>query len=224
MIDARLYDHHTMHLNRTIRPWLAAAALLAFGTLASAASFDCAKAKSPMEKLICSDAQLSTLDEQLNTAFKDAVTRSKARPQLVQWQREWLKSYEVTQCKDARCLAKEFTARIALLQSVAPATAASAEWNGVYTDKDHADLSLVALQDGKVYVAGDAVWYGPNAANGQVNVGEIRGVASLRNGLLAYDGGGCTATMALQRGGLVVQEESGCGGMNVTFKGQYRRK
>jgi uncharacterized protein len=214
-----------MPLTRTtIRPWLAAALLAGAAPLASAASFDCAKARAPMEKLICSDAPLSALDEQLNTAFKEAITRSKARPQLVQWQREWLKSYEVTQCKDARCLAKEFTSRIALLQGVAPATAASAEWNGVYTDKGHADLALVALQDGKVYVAGDAVWYGPNAANGQVNVGEIRGVATLRNGVLAYDGDGCTATMALQRGGLAVKEESGCGGMNVTFKGQYRRK
>ena len=216
---------------RTPRSLLAATLLAALAPLASAASFDCAKARSPMEKLICSDAQLSTLDEQLNTAFKEAIARSKARPQLVQWQREWLKSYEVTQCKDARCLAKEFTDRVALLQSVAPATAPSAEWNGAYTryvngkpDKDTATLSIVGLQDGKVYLAGDAVWYGPNAANGQVNVGEMRGVASLRNGLLAFGGDGCTATLALQRGGLAVKEESGCGGMNVSFVGDYRRQ
>lgn len=211
---------------------LALAALIAaLAPLASAASFDCAKARSPMEKLICSDAQLSALDEQLNTAFKEAITRSKARPQLVQWQREWLQSYEVTQCKNARCLGQEFAGRIALLQSVAPATAASARWNGTYTryhqgkpDKDSASLAIVGLQDGKVYLAGDAVWYGPNAANGQVNVGEIRGVGTLVNGLLAYDGDGCTATLALQRGGLAVKDDDGCGGMNVSFVGGYRRK
>lgn len=211
---------------------LALAALFAaLAPLASAASFDCAKARSPMEKLICSDAPLSALDEQLNTAFKDAITRSKARPQLVQWQREWLKSYEVTQCKDARCLGQEFTGRIALLQSVTPATGPSAQWNGVYTrylqgkpDKDSASLAIVGLRDGKAYLAGDAVWYGPNAANGQVNVGEIRGVGTLLNGLLAYDGDGCTATLALQRGGLAVKEDDGCGGMHVTFMGDYRRK
>lgn len=220
-----------MHLNRTMRPCIAAAMLMALAPLANAASFDCAKAKSPMEKLICADAPLSALDEQLNTAFKDAITRSKARPQLVQWQREWIKSYEITQCKDARCLAQEFSGRIALLQSVAPAAGPSAQWNGSYTrylqgkpDKDSATLAIVGLQDGKVYLAGDAVWYGPNAANGQVNVGEIRGVGALRNGLLAYDNDGCTATLALQRGGLAVKEDDGCGGMHVTFVGGYRRK
>ncbi|EJE50385.1 hypothetical protein PMI14_04945 [Acidovorax sp. CF316] len=214
-----------------MRPCIAAALLMALAPLASAASFDCTKAKSPMEKLICSDAPLSALDEQLNTAFKEAITRSKARPQLVQWQREWLKSYEVTQCKDARCLAQEFSGRIALLQSVAPASRPSAQWNGSYTrylqgkpDKDSASLAVVGLQGGKVYLAGDAVWLGPNAANGQVNVGEIRGVGTLRNGLLAYDSDGCTATLALQRGGLAVREDDGCGGMNVSFVGEYRRK
>lgn len=208
-----------------------AALVTALAPLASAASFDCAKARSPMEKLICSDAQLSALDERLNTEFKDAVTRSKARPQLVQWQREWLTSYEVTQCKDAGCLRQEFTGRIALLQSVAPTTAASAQWNGAYTrylqgkrDTDTATFSIVGLQEGKVYLAGDAIWQGPNAANGQVNVGEIRGVATLRNGLLAYDSDGCTATLALQRGGLAVKDDDGCGGMHVTFVGDYRRK
>lgn len=223
-----------MPLTRTMRPWFAAATMVVLAPLfsaANAAGFDCTKARSPMEKLICADAPLSALDEQLNTAFKEAIERSKARPQLVQWQREWLKSYEVTQCKDARCLAKEFTGRIALLQSVAPASGPSAQWNGMYTryhqgkpDKDSATLAIVGLQDGTAYLAGDAVWLGPNAANGQVNVGEIRGVAALRNGLLAYDSDGCTATLALQRGGLAVKEDNGCGGMHVTFMGDYRRK
>ena len=148
---------------------LALAALFAaLAPFASAASFDCAKARSAMEKLICSDAPLSALDDQLNTAFKEAITRSKARPQLVQWQREWLQSYEVTQCKNARCLGQEFAGRIALLQSVAPATSASAKWNGAYTryhqgkpDKDSASLAVVGLQDGKVYLAGDAVCTAP---------------------------------------------------------------
>ena len=213
-----------------LRPALAAL-LVGLASLAGAASFDCAKARAPMEKLICSDPGLSTLDEQLNAAYKEAITRSNARPQITQWQRDWLKSYEVTQCKDARCLGKEFTHRIALLQSIAPATNPSAQWNGMYTryhngkpDKDSASLSIVGLQDQRVYVAGDAVWYGPNAANGQVNVGEIRGVGTLRNGLLAYDSDGCTATLALQRGGLAVKEDDGCGGMHVTFMGDYRRK
>lgn len=46
-------------------------ALLAMPALsASAASFDCAKAKRPLEKLICSDAELDATDTQLGEVYK----------------------------------------------------------------------------------------------------------------------------------------------------------
>ena len=38
-----------------------------------AASFDCAKANSKIEKLICNDNELSLLDEKLNLAYKAAL-------------------------------------------------------------------------------------------------------------------------------------------------------
>ena len=48
--------------------WLALALLM--GGVAHAASFDCAKAKSPQEKAICSSPRLSAADDQLATAYK----------------------------------------------------------------------------------------------------------------------------------------------------------
>ena len=40
------------------------------GMLANAASFDCSKANSPASKLICSDPQLSKLDEVMAATYK----------------------------------------------------------------------------------------------------------------------------------------------------------
>lgn len=212
------------------RPMLAAC-LMVSAACAHAASFDCAKARSPMEKLICSDSKLSSMDEQLNAAFRDAVTRANAKPLLTTWQRSWLKSFDSTQCKDAKCLSIEFGKRIALLQSVASSTDPAAQWNGSFSryykgkpDKDSANLLLIGMSGKKIYVAADALWLGPNAANGQVNTGEMVGVGELKSTRAVFDLDGCTATMALNDNGVKVEEESGCGGMNVSFVGEYKRK
>ena len=215
---------------RLFRPLLAAS-LTVSAVCGHAASFDCTKARSPMEKLICSDNKLSSMDEQLNTAFKEAVARADAKPLLTTWQRGWLKSYDLTQCKDAKCLGIEFGKRIALLKSVAPSSDSTAQWNGSFSrfykgkpDKDSANLLLIGMMGKKVYVTGDALWLGPNAANGQVNTGEMVGIGELKSGRAVFDLDGCTATMALNENGVKVEEESGCGGMNVSFVGEYKRK
>jgi uncharacterized protein len=198
---------------------------------ALAASFNCAAARSAMEKLICGDENLSRLDEELGAAFKHAQERSGARTTVTRWQREWLRNPDVTDCTTAACLLPLFAERVKLLNSVAPATDAAAKWNGEYDrywkgekDKDQASLLLVGLSDHRLYASGSAVWNGPNAANGQVNVGEIQGVGVLEGGKAVFDLHGCAATLALGDKGIEVEDESGCGGLNVTFKGTYRRR
>jgi uncharacterized protein len=196
-----------------------------------AASFNCAAAHSTMEKLICSDENLSTLDERLGAAFKQAQERSGAKMTITRWQRAWLRDPDVTDCKTAACLSPLFAERVKLLNSVAPATDAAAKWNGEYDrywngkkDNDEASLLLVGLSDNRVYASGAAVWKGPDAVKGQVNVGEIQGVGVLKGGKAVFDLQGCAATLALKGKGLEVEDESGCGGLNVTFNGTYRRK
>lgn len=212
-------------------PPLLAAAMLVDPVCAHAASFDCAKARSPMEKLICADSRLSSLDEQLNAAYREAIARTDAKSLLATWQRGWLKSYDVTQCKDAQCLSIEFGKRLSLLQSVAPGSHPAAKWNGKFiryvngkVDKDTANLLLIGMSGNRIYVEGDALWHGPNAANGQVNTGEMLGLGELKAGKGVFDLDGCTATMAIKDGGIHVEEASGCGGMNVSFVGEYKRK
>ncbi|MFA5170829.1 MAG: hypothetical protein WC426_04605 [Sulfuriferula sp.] len=59
-------------------------ALLSFG-YASAASFDCARASTKVEQMICSIPTLSSLDEQLDAQFKQnikEVRESKGNPPI----------------------------------------------------------------------------------------------------------------------------------------------
>jgi len=58
-----------------------------------AASFDCNKAATHVEKLICSDPELSGLDEELSSTYRQALasTNDSQKEQVKQYQREWLK-------------------------------------------------------------------------------------------------------------------------------------
>lgn len=60
---------------------------------APAASFDCSAATKPLEKLICADAELSKLDEELATAYGVHLAQysQEAQIKLRQSQRSWLK-------------------------------------------------------------------------------------------------------------------------------------
>jgi uncharacterized protein len=79
------------------------------------ASFDCAKAKTKIDKLICSDARLSEADEKLNAAYKEVLAKSPVPEDTKQEQLEWVKQSRNT-CKDADCLQQAYTSRISDLQ------------------------------------------------------------------------------------------------------------
>ena len=86
---------------------------------AQAASFDCAKALTPAEKIICVDAELSKMDEEMADAFAAALKTKKKYVLVRQEQREWLKSRNV--CSDTGCLKKEYRNRISNLSEDAQA-------------------------------------------------------------------------------------------------------
>jgi uncharacterized protein len=62
-------------------------------TLLFSASFDCKKAKTDIEKLICSDKELSKLDDELNKAYKELLnkTNENDKKMIIQEQRDWIK-------------------------------------------------------------------------------------------------------------------------------------
>lgn len=66
--------------------------LLSSVTAVSAASFDCTKSRTFVEKTICADPQLSELDEKLDAAYKKAMKISRHPEDLKKWQKEWIKT------------------------------------------------------------------------------------------------------------------------------------
>lgn len=85
-------------------------------TGAQAASFDCNKAVSATERLICSDAEISALDGKLHGAYETALAATDAygKKELGKEQRNWIK-YARGICQDSACLQQAYTTRIALL-------------------------------------------------------------------------------------------------------------
>jgi uncharacterized protein len=77
----------------------------------SAASFDCTKAKTNVEKMICSDASLSALDDTLSEAYEDEnATRGEEDTPLKAQQKAWLAARN--KCSDKACVRKSYEARI----------------------------------------------------------------------------------------------------------------
>lgn len=74
------------------------------------ASFDCAKAKTDVEKMICANPELSALDENLSNAFKEAMRESSDKGKLKKEQFAWVK--ERNQCKERACVQKTYASRI----------------------------------------------------------------------------------------------------------------
>ncbi|BDU22185.1 lysozyme inhibitor LprI family protein [Dyella sp. GSA-30] len=95
---------------------LFALGLMGLASGACAASFDCNKAKSDIEKLVCKDTETSALDDKLQQAYKtaQAATDAAGKKTLMDEQRHWI-AYTRDLCADESCLQQAYTARIAVL-------------------------------------------------------------------------------------------------------------
>lgn len=194
--------------------------------LAAAASFDCAKAASKVEKRVCANPELSRLDDYLNGSYQRATKRVDNKPALRAWQRAWLKSNTLNDCQTDECVKQAYGRRVKLLDD-----AVKSPWNGEYVrydqgkpDRDTAGIVLIASGDGSVIGEGEALWMGPNAANGQVNVGQFSATGSVAGASVRFEEGECKLSATLKGAQLAVEDNMQCGGHNVTFHGSYRRK
>ena len=75
------------------------------------ASFDCSKATSEVEKLICGDAELSKLDETLTMTYQRVLDRTRKKEEMIQSQNQWQEN-ERNECQDAQCIKKAYEIRI----------------------------------------------------------------------------------------------------------------
>lgn len=96
--------------------------IIVFGLLsteANAASFDCKKATTWLEKTVCANLELSKLDEQLDKAYHDALTSlsPEGQAETKQYQRQWLKQLPI-RCQSDGCLKDFYKNRIGRLQHI----------------------------------------------------------------------------------------------------------
>ncbi len=107
--------------------------------LSYGASFDCQKASTDVEKLICSDTQLSVLDEDLAKAYKSAVQKDPDRVKTQQ--QRWLK-YTRNDCNTLECLKDAYRFQIDRLNgSTTRQLRSISKWAGDYK-MDGDDLSI----------------------------------------------------------------------------------
>jgi uncharacterized protein YecT (DUF1311 family) len=90
-------------------------------TTANAASFDCGKATSRVERLICTDHELSDLDDALAAAYQTRLAEFPIPDDLRREQRHWLKKRDV--CPDSDCVRRTYQRRldeVAALATIPP--------------------------------------------------------------------------------------------------------
>jgi len=106
------------------------------------------------------------------------------------------------------------------LQALLPADHVS----GKYRTSDSLQEIDIRLHEGQVEVDGTAFWLNSNTGN--VHTGDVEGTAKLEGNTAHYSDADteCSFTMKFSDRALAVSDTtSGCGGMNVTFNGNYER-
>src|SRR5580704_1959391 len=95
-----------------------AVCVLWFARMANAQSFDCAKASTNYEKLICGNRELSTADSQMAAAYQAALAQlsDDGKLWLIRSQRSWLRYDRNTTELDVEHLKWSYVFRIKRLQ------------------------------------------------------------------------------------------------------------
>ncbi|MGQ5523571.1 lysozyme inhibitor LprI family protein [Chitinimonas sp. PSY-7] len=199
-----------------------------FAYSVSAASFDCAKAKTETERLICTTPELSELDERLSEAYMTVLSRMNTKFLFKTSQKAWLS--DIQKCKTVDCLKTEISKRTELLESVVTEGEIGA-WTGEYArysngKVDHgtpANLFLLGLKVNRIYVYGYAL--GTYSSRG-THTGDIDGFGNVNNKQASFSlqEGNCKVEIDLKKPNLVVKDNNQCGGMNVTFTGNYKQQ
>jgi uncharacterized protein len=98
--------------------WLAALVIgvaLAVPVTALAA-LDCSRAKTNVEKLLCSNSRLAEADERLAFAFRGAIRRGADPKALMEAQGVWIREARDV-CNDVECMLKAYEERISDLDA-----------------------------------------------------------------------------------------------------------
>src|SRR5215467_3113455 len=164
---------------------------------AQAASFDCAKARSKQEKLICSTPALSQADDVMAAKYKEAyaaagkISREEAS-QFKENQSSWIIT-GIGNCKpEVQCLANSYKVRTAFLgfylQQAQKPMAISGIYFHDYFGRDTAELH-VQQKDGSKARFSIAALHFMNRGTPYftANTGDIAADGALKNNVISYE-------------------------------------
>jgi uncharacterized protein YecT (DUF1311 family) len=100
-----------MYSERLFRYALVILSMVCFRVEAFPAGFDCRKAQTEVENLICSNSRLSYLDEQMTLDYKRALAKHGHKDELARNQKEWIRS-ERDSCHSVSCIEAAYVSRI----------------------------------------------------------------------------------------------------------------
>jgi len=93
------------------------AVLLVAGAQPALAVTDCSRAKTGVERLLCSNDRVALADHVMARAFRDALNRSsERREELIEDQERWRKSVRDA-CPDVPCLMRVYEDRTSELET-----------------------------------------------------------------------------------------------------------
>lgn len=205
--------------------------VIAFVVLASfdhlvAASFDCGKARTRTEKLICSDDGLSKADEEMAAAYKNArQLASQFAPEdakeIKEGQVEWLTD-QANNCTDRQCLVDAYKARNAELAFyVSHLKNDAADYTGTYSMGQRGHLEVIQLSSGLIKFSLQVT----RSVN--LNSGEASGEIRLNRGVAVYTDPGdaeCKITMVFRKTKVLITQSGSCGfGYGVIADGTYMK-
>lgn len=150
-----------------------------------AASFDCAKATTKVEKIICDNPEISKLDDELSASYKTALQDEHQAESIRQAQKQWMK--ERNKCADADCVKRAYAARLQGLSDNETSTkykagektnsGFSGQWHLELCDKSISEecggFTVYLIQTGKK-ICGDHFFATPG--NGRLNEGAPRSI------------------------------------------------
>lgn len=216
-------------------------ALLLFGFAVSgfSASFDCVKAQSQTEKLICQSAALSRVDEEMAAAYKNALgLASRFAPDDARNIRidqiAWLKG-SVQGCTDRECLASAYKERTDALVFYAAHVSDESPGSFAYTGMYEVEQGMNQTGTLEIFqLRSSAIRFRLhitrilNAARGTVRGADMTGEATLKSGVVTYadpDDTKCHIMMTFQKTKAVVsQGGSSCGALiDVVADGTYKK-
>jgi uncharacterized protein len=89
-----------------------------FAASAIAASFDCTKAAKPVEKAICRNPTISSLDSRLGAVYSVDLARAneQQKERLIKEQKHWLR-FTRDSCRDETCLKHAYWSRLAEVET-----------------------------------------------------------------------------------------------------------